>query len=201
MEHNMMKVYDNKRKLILKVPLSKNRTFKIGIQIGESHCLTTTKRMVYSLPSIEPPNELCKGCLISKLTRSSFKSNIPTTKALLEVVCLDVCGPMESVSLGGNHYFIFFVDDFSRKKGETFEVFKRFKEIVEKQCGESIKILRTNDDGEYTSHDFHSYYDKEGIIHEVTAPYTLQHNGKDERRNRTLMNITRCMLKDKNMPK
>jgi len=33
----MMKVHDNKRKLILKVPLSMNRTFKIGIQIGESH--------------------------------------------------------------------------------------------------------------------------------------------------------------------
>ncbi|RDY01703.1 hypothetical protein CR513_14923, partial [Mucuna pruriens] len=84
---------------------------------------------------------------------------------------------------------------------KAFEVFKRFKAMVEKQCGRSIKILRTDGGGEYTSHDFHSYYDKEEIIHEVTTPYAPQHNGKAERRNRTLMNMTRCMFKDKNMPK
>ncbi|RDX87990.1 hypothetical protein CR513_30469, partial [Mucuna pruriens] len=35
MEHNMMKMYDSKRKLISKAPLSKNRKFKIGIQSDE----------------------------------------------------------------------------------------------------------------------------------------------------------------------
>ncbi|RDX87733.1 Callose synthase 10, partial [Mucuna pruriens] len=171
----MMKVYDGKRKLILKAPLSKNRTFKIGIQIGE--------RMVHGLPSIEPPKELCEGWLIRKQTRSSFKSNIPPTKALLEVVYSDGLG----------------------FKGEAFEVFKGFKAMVEKQCGRSIKILRIDGSGEYTSHDFHSYCDKEGIIHEFTAPYT-QHNGKAERRNRTLMNMARLpnkrrkKLDDKGQP-
>ncbi|RDX95309.1 hypothetical protein CR513_22188, partial [Mucuna pruriens] len=188
----------------------KNKTFKIGIQSGGSHCLAAViedqnwlwhlrfehlnfkslsllkkKGMVHGLSSIEPPKELCEGCLISKQTKSSFKSNIPTTKALLEVVYSDVCRLMESVSLGG----------------EAFEVFKRFKAMVEKQCGCSIKVLRTNGDGEYTLHDFHSYCDNEGIIHEVTAHYTSQHNGKAKRRNRTLMNMARYMLEDKKMPK
>ncbi|RDY01197.1 hypothetical protein CR513_15500, partial [Mucuna pruriens] len=122
------------------------------------------KGMIHDLPSIEPPKELCEGCLISKHTRSSFKSNIPATKTLLKIVYSDVCGPMESVSLGGNHYFISLVDDFLRKlwiylikrNGEAFEMFKRFKTM----CGRSIKILRTDGGGEYTSHDFHSYCDK-----------------------------------------
>ncbi|RDX87961.1 hypothetical protein CR513_30501, partial [Mucuna pruriens] len=192
MENNMMKMYDNKRKLILKVPLSKNRTFKIGIQSGESHCFAVAVEdqnwlwhlrfghLNFKSLSLlkkkwdEPPKELCEGCLMSKHTKSSFKSNIPATKALLEVVYSDVRGPMESVSLGGNHYFISFVDDFSRKKGEAFEVFKRFKAMVEKQCGYSIKLLL------------------------LIPP---QHNGKVERRNRTLMNMARYMLKDKKMPK
>ncbi|RDX86442.1 hypothetical protein CR513_32229, partial [Mucuna pruriens] len=65
----------------------------------------------------------------------------------------------------------------------------------------SIKILRTDDGGEYTSHDFHSYCDKEGIIHEVTAPYTPQHNEKVERKNRTLMNMTQCILIGQMRPK
>ncbi|RDX85549.1 hypothetical protein CR513_33241, partial [Mucuna pruriens] len=67
--------------------------------------------------------------------------------------------------------------------------------MVEKQCGWSIKVLRTDGGGEYTSHDFHSYCDKEGIILEVTAPYNPQHNEKAKRKNRTLMNMTQCMPK------
>ncbi|RDX68217.1 hypothetical protein CR513_52817, partial [Mucuna pruriens] len=194
MEHNMMKVYDSKRKLILKALLSKNRIFKIGIQIGKkqlpcSCCRRSKLTLAFKIWASkfqevestekerdEPPKELCEGCLISKQTKSSFESNIPATKALLKVIYSNVCGLMESISLGGNHYFIFFVDNFSRKlwvylikrKGEAFEVFKRFKAMVEKQCGWSIKILRIDGSGEYTSHDFHSYCDKEGIIHEVT---------------------------------
>ncbi|RDY02998.1 hypothetical protein CR513_13478, partial [Mucuna pruriens] len=144
--------------------------------------LLKQKGTIHGLPSIEPPKKLCEGCLISKQIRKSFKSNISTTKGLLKVVYLDVCG---------NHYFISFMGDFSRKlwvylikrKGEAFKVCKMLKPIIEKQCGWSIKVLRTNGGGEYTSHDFHSYCDKEGIIHEVTTPYTLQHNGKAERRN------------------
>jgi hypothetical protein len=34
----------------------------------------------------------------------------------------------------------------------------------------------------------------------VTAPYTPQHNGLAERQNRTLLNMTRSMLKQKNLP-
>ncbi|RDX95470.1 hypothetical protein CR513_22009, partial [Mucuna pruriens] len=54
-----------------------------------------------------------------------------------------------------------------KRKGKAFEVFKGFKTMMKKQCGYSIKVLRTDGDGEYISHDFHSYYDKEGRIHEV----------------------------------
>ncbi|RDY07688.1 hypothetical protein CR513_08170, partial [Mucuna pruriens] len=163
--------------------------------------------MVHGLSSIEPPKELCERCLIRKQTRISFKSNIPATKTPLEVVYLDMYGPMDSVSLGDNHYFISFMLRryvwvyLIKRKGEAFEVFKRLKEMVEKQCVWFIKVLSTDGGGEYTSHDFHSYCDKEGIIHEVTASYTPQHIGKAERRNRTLMNMARCMLKGKNMPK
>ncbi|RDX90879.1 hypothetical protein CR513_27208, partial [Mucuna pruriens] len=76
------------------------------------------------------------------------------------------------------------------RDGSWFALYK-----VPEGYGRSIKILRTDGGGEYTSHDFHSYRDKERIIHEVVAPYTPQHNGKDERRNRTLMNMVQCMLK------
>ncbi|RDY02153.1 Copia protein, partial [Mucuna pruriens] len=162
---------------VLYVPQMKTNLLSLGQLLSLS--LLKKKGMVHGLPFIEPRKELCEGCLVSKHTRNSFKSNIPTTKALLEVVYSDVCGPMESVSLGGNHYSISFVY-LIKRKGEAFEMFKKFKEMAKKQCGCSIKVFRIDGGGEYTSHDLH-------IIH--------------ERRNKTLMNMAQCMLKDKNMPK
>ena len=39
---------------------------------------------------------------------------------------------------------------FIRKKSDVFEYFKEFKTMVEKQTGKYIKILRSDQGGEYT---------------------------------------------------
>jgi len=85
-------------------------------------------------------------------------------------------------------------------KSEALEIFKRFKTLVENESDKSIKILRTDGGGEYTSKEFEVFCTSQGVVDEVTAPYTPQHNGLAERRNRTLLNMTRSMLKQKNLP-
>ncbi len=70
-------------------------------------------------------------------------------------------------SLGGSRYFITFTDDFSRKswiyflatKSQAFEKFKFFKELVEKNEGKSIKMLRTDRGGELLSNAFNAFCD------------------------------------------
>ncbi|PNX77158.1 cysteine-rich receptor-like protein kinase 25-like protein, partial [Trifolium pratense] len=64
----------------------------------------------------------------------------------------------------------------------------------------SIKVLRTDGGGEYTSKEFENYSKEQGIIHEVTAPYTPQHNGLAERRNKTILDMARSMVKLKGLP-
>lgn len=167
------------------------------------------RNMVEGLPKINVPDKVCERCIISKQPRNSFKSHLPMRAAgLLGVVHSDVCGPFEVPSIGGNKYFVSFVDEFSRMmwlyliktKGEVFEVFQKFKVMAEKQSGMSLKILRTDGGGEYTSNEFESFCVKHGIQHEITAPYTPQHNGLAERRNRTILNMARSMLKEKELP-
>jgi len=82
----------------------------------------------------------------------------------------------------------------------VFNIFKKFKLLSEKQSDKVIKMLRTNGGGEYNSHVFQVFCDEEGIIHEVSSPYTPQHNGVTERRNKTILNMTRSMMKGKGMP-
>lgn len=110
---------------------------------------------------------------------------------------------MEVETLGGNKFFVTFTDDFTRKvwiyllkrKSQVFEVFRKYKTMVEKQSKLSIQTLRTNGGGEFTSQDFEMFCEQEGIVHEVTPPYTPQQNGTAERLNRFVLNITRSMLK------
>ncbi|KAK2365584.1 putative mitochondrial protein [Trifolium repens] len=235
MANRELRIYDAKSRLILKAPLSNNRTFKIEINVIDHHCLASitnsegdwmwhhrfghlnfkslsllkSKEMVHGLPLIRTPSTVCEECCAAKQTRNSFKNELPMRSTQkLEMVYSDVCGPFEVKSIGGNSYFLTFIDDYTRhvwlylieKKSEVFTKFKKFKILVEKQSGYSVKKLRTDGGGEYTSLEFAKFCEEEGIVHEVTAPYTPQHNGVAERKNRSIMNMARSMLKGKNMP-
>uniref|UniRef100_A0A2N9GFS8 Integrase catalytic domain-containing protein n=1 Tax=Fagus sylvatica TaxID=28930 RepID=A0A2N9GFS8_FAGSY len=134
------------------------------------------------------------------------KSLIPFAK---DLVYSDVCGPIEVESLGGNRYFVTFIDDASRKvwvyvlktKDQVFQLFKKFHAMVEREKGKSLKCLRTDNGGEYTSNEFENYCSEYGIRHEKTVPGTPQHNGVAERINRTIVEKVRCMLRMAKLPK
>ena len=139
MEHNSIKIYDQKSRLVLKTPLYKNRTFKTNLNISTAQCLSSiggkeetswllhyrfghlnfkslnrlsNKQMVTRLPQIHLPHKTREGCLFGKI----FKiSRLQREKKSLEVVYSNVCGPLDSSSLGGNRYFLTFMDEFNRK--------------------------------------------------------------------------------------
>jgi hypothetical protein len=80
-------------------------------------------------------------------------------------------------------------------------MFSNFKKMVETQCGQKIKKLRTDNGGEYTSKEFSVFCQEAGIVHQLTVPYSPQQNGVSERKNRTVMEMTRCILFEKKLPK
>ena len=62
-------------------------------------------------------------------------------------------------------------------------------------------MLRTDNGGEYTSKEFNVFCQEAGIVHQLIAPYLPQQNGVSERKNRTVMEMARCMLLEKKLPK
>jgi transposase InsO family protein len=86
-------------------------------------------------------------------------------------------------------------------KSETLAMFKKFKSLIEKESTNVICCLRTDRGGEFTSFDFNEYCSSNGIVRQLTAAYTPQQNGVAERKNRTIMNMVRCMLTEKLVPK
>ena len=81
-----------------------------------------------------------------------------------------MCGPITPESFSGKRYFISFIDDFSRKawvyflkeKSEAFEIFKKFKVMVEKETSRAIKAIRSDRGGEFTSNEFNKYREEYG---------------------------------------
>ncbi|WRX09128.1 Integrase [Theobroma cacao] len=66
---------------------------------------------------------------------------------------------------------------------------------------ESLNGSRSDNGGEYTSQEFSQFLEKEGIFHQLTAPYCPQQNGVSERKNSTVLEMCRCLMFEKNMPK
>ncbi|KAL2345957.1 hypothetical protein Fmac_007242 [Flemingia macrophylla] len=166
--------------------------------------------LVRGLPELEEKSPVCAACQYGKQTRLPFpkgKSWRATNK--LQLVHTDVGGPQKTPSLNGSKYYIAFIDDFSRmcwiyfmkNKTEVASIFYKFKAWVENQSGRKLQILRSDNGTEYTSDKFSKFCEDAGIEHQLTAPYTLQQNGVVERKNRTVLEMARCLLHDKDLPK
>nr|GEV64818.1 retrovirus-related Pol polyprotein from transposon TNT 1-94 [Tanacetum cinerariifolium] len=107
----------------------------------------------------------CVSCLSDKMTRKSFPHRPERATDLLGLIHTDVCGPLRHVSR------------------------QVFQKEIENQLGKTIKSLRSDCRGEYMSQEFLDHLKEHGIIAHRTPPYTPQHNGVSERRNRTLLDM------------
>ena len=120
----------------------------------------------------------------------------------------DLVGPMQKTSIGGSTYFMTFIDDFSHRtwvyflknKFEAFEKKIERKALAEKECGHYIKVLRSDRGGEYLSNMFVNFCRQNDINKELTTSYTLQQNGVVEKKNQTIVEMARSMMKEKGFP-
>ncbi|MBW0581113.1 hypothetical protein O181_120828, partial [Austropuccinia psidii MF-1] len=72
--------------------------------------------------------------------------------------------------------------------------------MAETQTGVKIKTVVSDNGGEFINKDFLNLFEKSGIIHLPTAPYTPQQNPVAERANRSLLEKIRVLLLDYQVP-
>ena len=87
-----------------------------------------------------------------------------------------------------------------KQKSETFSKFQEFKALVEKQTGKNIRILRTDNGGEFESHHFEDFCKEVGIKRQLAVPFNPQQNGVAERKNRTICEAAKAMMYDIDLP-
>jgi hypothetical protein len=156
-----------------------------------------------------PYDSICKPCQIGKFTRTQFKSkNFPSTEKPLQLVHMDLCRPSRKEGIGNFFYFMLIIDDYSRltwvvflkEKSEAFEKFKVFKALTENQTGKRLKAVRSDRRGDFSSWNFKEFCDKHGIKREHTIPRIPQQNGVFERQNRSVQQMARSMMNERNIP-
>nr|GEW77998.1 hypothetical protein [Tanacetum cinerariifolium] len=119
-------------------------------------------------------DQLCSSCELSKAKRSLFKSKaIPSSKGMLNLLHIDLCGPMRFASINGKKYILMIVDDYSRY---TWTLFLRSKDETPKVLKEFLTMNQRN---------------LQALV--IT-------NGVIERRNGTLVKAARTMLSALKLP-
>ncbi|GJR93582.1 retrovirus-related pol polyprotein from transposon TNT 1-94 [Tanacetum coccineum] len=123
-------------------------------------------------------DHLCSSCELGKSKQKSFHiKTTPSSKRRLQLLHMDLCGPMRVESINGKKYVLVIVDDYSRY---TWTHFLRQRQFLNKTL--------------------HVYFAQEGIEHKTLTARTPEQNGVVERRNRTLVEAARTMLSSGKVP-
>ena len=139
--------------------------------------------MVSWLPKIKFSKGICQGCILGKHPKHKYERvSHERTLTPLEIIHKDIVGPFPHMSMSQSKYVLTFIDDSSRYywvyflklKSEVFYHFKFFKALVENQSRRKIKILRSDNGGEYVKSNFINYCENVSIHMHHSIPYMPQ---------------------------
>ncbi|GJU79860.1 retrovirus-related pol polyprotein from transposon TNT 1-94 [Tanacetum coccineum] len=172
--------------------------------------LLSKKDVVIGLPKLKyVKDQLCSSCKVSKAKRSSFKSKtVPSSKGRLNLLHMDLCGPIRVASINRKRFILVIVDDYSRytwtlflrSKDETPQVLKDFLIMIQRNLQALVISVRTDRGIEFLNKTLNAFFKEEGIEHQTSTPQTPKQNGVVERRNHTLVEAARTMLSAFKLP-
>nr|GEU37289.1 hypothetical protein [Tanacetum cinerariifolium] len=149
--------------------------------------LLSKKDILIGLPKLKyVKDQLCSSCELSKAKRSSFKSKVvPNSKGRLNLLHMDLCGPMRVASINGKKYILVIVDDYSRytwtlflrSKDETPEVLKEFLTMIQRNLQALVITVRTDRGIEFLNKTLNAFFKEEGIKHQTSTARTPEQNG------------------------
>ena len=161
-------------------------------------------------PSLHSCNNFlnCESCVLAKSHKHSYSPSLSRTHKPFVLLHSDVWGPAPVFNSHSFSYFVLFVDDctrmswlyFLKHKFEVFDVFVTFCNMIVTQFHTQPQILRSNNGGEYVNLNMKQFINNHGLIHQTTFPETPQQNGVVERKNRTLLEITRSLIFESRVP-
>nr|GEX23186.1 hypothetical protein [Tanacetum cinerariifolium] len=127
---------------------------------------------------------------------------VPSLKGMLNLLHMDLCGPIWVASINRKKYILVIVDDYSRytwtlflrSKDETLEMLKEFLMMIQRNLQASVITVRTDRGTKFLNKTLRAFFKEEGIEHQTSTARTPEQNGVVEIQNRTLVEAARAML-------
>nr|GEZ23314.1 retrovirus-related Pol polyprotein from transposon TNT 1-94 [Tanacetum cinerariifolium] len=154
-------------------------------------------------------DHLCSSCELGKAKRKSFQSKTtPSSKRRLQLLHMDLCGPMRVESINGKKYVLVIVDDYSRytwtyflrSKDETPEVLIISSGLSKEDFMLKLELFELTKGIKFLNKTLHAYFASKGINNQTFVTRTPEQNGVVERRNRTFVEVARTMLSAAKVP-
>ncbi|KAJ9546922.1 hypothetical protein OSB04_019465 [Centaurea solstitialis] len=126
----------------------------------------------------------------------------------LDMLHMDLCGPMRVESLARKKYMLVLVDEYSRytwleflrAKSDVADLIIAFIKRIQVLLGRQVKKLRSDNGTEFQNVKLQSFLEEVGISHNFSVVRTPQQNGVVERKNRTLVEAARSMIAHSGVP-
>ncbi|GKE35438.1 retrovirus-related pol polyprotein from transposon TNT 1-94 [Tanacetum coccineum] len=144
--------------------------------------MLSKKDVLIGLPKLKYiKDELCSSCKVSKAKKSSFKTKVvPSSKERLNLLYMDLCGPMQVASIIGKKYILVIVEDYSRytwtfflrSKDEIPEVLKDFLTMIQRNLQAPVISVRTDRGTKFLNKTLNAFFKEEGIEHQTSTPQT-----------------------------
>ncbi|GJZ30086.1 retrovirus-related pol polyprotein from transposon TNT 1-94 [Tanacetum coccineum] len=153
----------------------------------------TKHDLVDGLPKCKYSKDyLCSVCEWGKSKKSSHPPKlVPSTHSKLELLHMDLCGPMRLETINENKYILVIVDGYSRftwvhflhTKDETPEIINNFIAQIQLNYNAKVYKIQTDNDTELKNATLKARYEKLGIMQQFLIARMPQQNGVVERRN------------------
>ena len=134
-------------------------------------------------------NKLCSACQAGNQVGNTHpKKRMMSTSNAFELLHMDLFGPTQYTSIGGNKYGFVIVDDFTSwafflvDKSDVFATFKSFVKGIHNEFEMTIKRVRSDNGSDFKNTRIDELCDDFGIRHQFSAKYTPQSNGLVERK-------------------
>nr|GFA46794.1 hypothetical protein [Tanacetum cinerariifolium] len=194
---SISQMYDKKNNVLF--------TYTKCLVLSSDFKLPDARNLVRGLPSKVFTTDLtCVACKKGKQHRASCKSKtVSSVGQPLFRLHMDLFGPTFVKSLSKKSYCLVVTDDYSRfswvfflaTKDETATVLKTFIVGLENLLSLKVKIIRCDNETEFKNANLNQFCALKGIKREFSIPGTPQQNGIAERKNRTLIEAARTLLR------
>ncbi len=198
------------------IPGKKDHTFNLWHRrLAHASPVVVRKFLQKYYPQVPLPsndsNMFCDICAQTKMTQKAFDKVRTLPEGPGEIISADLIGPVSPVtSPTGYKFALTIIDEFTKfarifllkRKAEAVKYLRFFLEQTRTQHKEKskLKIFRSDNGKEFVNASVQTLLLEFAVEHQVSEPYTSQHNASIERFNRTIEQKTRSLLLDAGFP-